>query len=372
MPDVKRLPGPGPKGQYLRAPWTYFQGWSGILLDGQMILYGNGGGDIQQDLYGVPRGQLPEEEWAIVYPVPNPLMEGKPGDYWELARWHRLYGPSETQHETGLVSIVRTPELWPEDKRWLLLGSCSSAGTWGEAYRVFIGIAAAPEALGPYVGTGKGITSRHEFEPPPTAPWYPPGQWCVAGLTVGERVFVIGYDPGAKNNPTGQRTHVVWELFPDLTYQQTGEIGFVGHMPPDATRAYTWLTDAAIGANGRLYALDGGDPGQAKYRHSIIEYASDGPWLGSSTTLRQTGRVFSAPGSTTLPAGSLTWDGGYLRTPEGGMVGDLVLANAGLSDNPWVRGQWWMQWWTEDAATEGTLTVEIEPVRLGPVEEEYR
>ena len=299
-------------------------------------------------------------------------MEGKPANYWEMAQWHRLYGPSETQHETGLVSIVRTPASWPADRRWLLLGSCSGAGTWGSAYRVFIGIAAAPDALGPYTGTGKGIPSRREFEPPADAPWYPPGQWCVAGLVIGDRVLVIGYDPGAKNNPTGQRTHVVWELHPDLTYTQTGEISFVGHMPPASGRAYTWLTDAAIGPDGRLYALDGGDPGQAQHRHAITEYASDDPWTGGNVTLRATGRVFTAPGSTDLPAGPLTWDAGYLRTPEGGMVGDLVLANAGLSDNPWVRGQWWMQWWTEDAAVAGVLGVEIEPVRLGPVDDAHR
>ena len=374
MPDVSTVDADKPphEWQYLRAPWTYFQGWSGVLLDGQVVLYGNGGGDIRQDLYGVPRGQLPEEEWALVYPLPDPLMGGKPAKYWDLAQWHRLYGPSSTQHETGLVSIVRTPASWPDDKRWLLLGSCSGAGTWGTAYRVFIGIATSYDLLNPFVGTGKGITSRREFEPPPDAPWYPPGMWCVAALTVGERVLVIGYDPGAKNNPKGQRTHVTWELHQDFTYELLGEIHFDPIRPPAQGKPYTWLTDAAIGADGRLYALDGGDPGQASHRHDVTEYASAGPWAGEEVTLLPTGRVFSAPGSTALPDGGLTWDAGYLRTPEGEMVGDLVLANGGTSADPWTRGNWWLQWWTEDADMAGLLGVEVEPVRLGPVDDALR
>lgn len=370
MPDVKTL-SCDPEGvQFLRAPWTYFQGWSGIWDEGRLVLYGNGGGEIPQGMYyGVPGGQLPEEEWAIEYPKPTSKHEGRPEKYWDLAKWHRLYGPSAGQHETGLVSIVRTPPTWPDDKRWLLLGSCSAEGTWGAAYRVFVGIATSPTLLGSYAPTGKKIESVHEA---PINGFWPPGAWCVAGITVGDRVFVITYDPGVSASEYNKgRMHVIHELLPDLTSRRTGTVVLEGLSAPKPNAAYTWLTDAAT-RDGWLFALDGGDPGQAQYRHSIIEYASDTVWTGEGDiVLKKTGRVFVPPGSTTLPSGPLTWDGGYVRTGEGELAKEMILANAGLSGNPWIRGQWWMQWWSDDPQLGpvpfGTMNVEIERVLPGPV-----
>ena len=369
MPDVYRLPGPGAGEQYLRAPSTYLQGRSGILLDGHVCLYGNcGGRHPRGTLFGVPVEQLPEEEWALVYPVPHPLMGGRPDRYWDLAQWHRLYGPDVGQDETGLVSIVRTPPTWPDDLRWLLLGSCSDAGTWGKAYRVYVGIATSTEFPALFQQAGRIQSVRELPVQKPPNDWWPQGVWCVAGIVLGGRVLVIGRDNGvAATEAQAHRMHVVHELRPDLTSTRVGTITVGG-----ATR-YTWLTDAAIGTDGRLYALEGNDPGTPPpARRSIAEYASAGPWVGGDVELVKTGRVFAGPGSTDLPAGPLTWDGGYLRTPEGALAGDLVIANAGRSADPWTRGQWWVQWWTDDPDLAGTLGVEVEPVRLGPTEEGWR
>lgn len=367
MPDVYTLPASPTSVQFLRAPWTYFQGWSGIITkEGVLVLYGNGGGQ-QHGNYAVPGGQLPEEEWAIFYPQPHPLTGGKPMKYYDLARWQRLYWPQNGQDETGLISIIQTPPSWPDEHRWLLFGSCSNAGTWGKAYRVYIGIASAPSFPAPFVRSGE-IQSVHELpvQPPPNQ-WWPQGVWCVAAFVVGERVIVIGRDNGVSaSEAQKKRFHVIFEVFPDLTSRRVGTVVVEGATPQ------TWLTDAALGEDGHVLTLDGSDPGSITQRRPLAEFKSVEPWADGDVLVKATGRVFTAPGSTAMPAGPYTWDGGFVRWADGRLARNGVLANAGKSANPWVRGEWWMQWWTDDHDLAGTLGVEIEPVRLGPERDELR
>jgi len=344
MPDVQIVSGPGRRQrQALPKPWTYFQAPGGILLpDGELLILHNGGGP-----------GFPESDWLTRYPAP-----GAP--YWVRPEHVNLWSGDELEGETGLFGVCRTPESWPADRRWLLAWSGAWSLEWGKAYRVWVGLATAPAIVGPWTRKQAGIVSVKRIASPAANPWWPPGVWAAAPLVVGERVLVVVRDSGTPY-PGTDRT-LVYELAPDLTATLVGSLHFSDEV------AKTWATDLALGADGRLYVLDGGDPGQAGERLEVVEHATAGPWaIDGVAELKPTGRRYAHP-----RAGVFTWDAAFLRTPAGGLLEPrLVLANAGLGANWAQRGRWWLQFWDEsdDGRYAERLAVEPLPHRIGPPRE---
>ena len=329
--------------------WSYFQSPGAIWWPadedrpaGTFAWYGDGARGTVGSVPGSP-----ESDWVCIYP---PGGEGE---------WHRMIGGRVSSGECGMFKACRTPASWPADRRWILCNSASES--WGDAYRIKIGISIAPDIAGPWASKVGGITSLRIAPVPPAHPEWPPGVWSVSCVTIGGKVYVIGYDPGVSNaDYVAGRQHVVHELHPDLTSTYVGRILFDTARKPAANTEYTWARDVAIAADGRLYELDGGDPGTAKIRRDVREYATTAAWVpGAETVVKATGRVWSHPAA---PAVN-TWDCGYVRTPEGGLAEPLgVISNAGANTNAWwIRSRtgcwrdgeltdrrgWWLQVWDD-------------------------
>ncbi len=315
------------------APWTYAQSFQPMLLPN---------GDVIVTLNGAAPGIF-EADWALLCPA-----DGSPPTY------HHLWSGDEVEGEVGLFSLVHTG--WGGARDWLLAWSGAWQRDWGlaKAYRVWVGLAVAPDWRGPWARKQEGIfsTKRVPQQPPPSA-WWPNGTWQVATLNLAGRVLVIVRDNSA--DPAQRVVHLVYEVKPDLTVREVGSVTCSDEGPQ------TWLTDAKVGADGKLYVLDGRDPGQAGTNKVVREYASGTAWSPDAvTTLKPTGRTWS---HSTLPT---TWDAGYLGDQHGLLTEPrLVICNVGQDGNWKVRGNWraWVS--DEGGAYADRLAVTPLPVLIG-------
>ena len=311
MPDVELV-----QGGFRRRKWSYVQAWSGIRMGEAYVVYYDGS-CLGQGYH------LPEEIWATVYPL----------DPYRQPMFHRLFGCEAGEHECYGPSIIRTPATWPDDKRWL----CSYAGTLrstiGQAKRQHCGLGWAPNLFGPWRHNHVAIPPRGVI--PITGDW-PPGMWPTALLVWRDRVILVTRD-GSVPQPL---VHEVCEIHPDLSATLLGAIELPGEPPQQ------WCNDAMLAGDGRgLYVLEGGDPGQQGKRKAIVEWYADltGDAWPALVTMRRSGRVFAHPDPSVY-----TWDGGYMREPDGSVAspGETAFANAGNGRGPRQIGNWWGQMWT--------------------------
>jgi hypothetical protein len=341
MPDVisdRQAPG---MPLFRVAQWSYIQAPTGILMeDGTLFVLFNGGAKT-----------VPEANYGTRYPV-----VGTP-QHFEL--WS---SDGITEGESGLYGVCRTPASWPDDKRWLMGWSGSWQKDWGQprAYRVWCGLATASSLDGTWVRKQEGIFSTKVIpQGPPPFEWWPNGTWCVAPLTVNGKVYCIVRDNSYAEMPKGP-VHLVYEVHPDLSVKRVGTIH-----PSDAT-IYSWFCDAALGADGKLYALDGQESNDAATVGTRTrEYATSDPWVPESDAiLAPTGRTWVHQQTPTTTA---TFDGGYLKTPEGVLVEPrCVFTNLSTKSGDWtLRGNMRIAWFDESGAYADRLSLTVPPLPLG-------
>jgi hypothetical protein len=338
MPDAALNPNGTFRGEW----WTYFQAPSAMLLPpadgvlsqtparpGGLLLFFNG---------GAPR--IPESDWCQVFDPPYP-----PSVY---SRFQHMWTSGQNRiFDSGMFSVIQAPMGWGPEKRHVMTWSATWEGQFGRAYSTWAGLGTAPAISGPWTLRAGAIESVHEVQPN-AANTYPPGCWSVALLRIGDRVLAITRDTGAVTSAgegLGERAHRVYEVASDLTARHSGIIRFDPLRAAQLRAPYTWATDAALTAGGRLLILDGGDPGQAAHRFDLWEYASAGEWTGGDVIVQDTGRRWAHPNKLN------TWDGGYLRHPDGRLVEPrLTLASTGWGSD-WLhqRGNWRLQFWDEGA-----------------------
>ena len=327
MPDAQlrdpALPQRIEGGNMGRRVWTYWQGVSGLVTPREpgLLVYGDGG--------ALDHG--PEEMWAIRY-TPS-------GAYWE--RW---WGCEGDEGETYAPSLVRTPDSWPEDRRWLMGYSGTMRSTSGQRRRVWLGLAWIADL------------AYEQWDRRLVIPWGGTGPsggvWCVALVVRDGEVIAIGRD---STYPVGQM-HRRYRVQPDLSYEDLGPIVLEGAAPA------AWCNDGMVLGDGRLVMVEGGNPGTHATQPRLVEYISEGAdW----SLVKPSGRTWAHPDSTLR-----TFDGGYLRDELGHIsLEDVVFANWSDGRGPGKRGSWGVQWWAGDGTT---TQATISQLRTPPLAVEVR
>jgi hypothetical protein len=343
MPDVRCAN--ERTGETITYEWQYLQHPRGTKMpDGTLIVWSNGGVlDIIEDRYMCR--------------------------YWENghSEWVRMTGSDSEQGETGIASCCQTPASWPADKRWLLAWSGSYRAEWGQAYRVWIGLATAPNPEGPWTCHPAAITSqRTEPVPPPPNNWWPPGIWSVAAMCVNDRVIVLGRDSGV-HFPSDIPRHTMYEISQDMSSKIVGGLWIENERPA------SWIRDAAFSSDGSFRGLIGNGPheGPVVPGGDPIEEVWVQNWMPDGKfTVTKTGRKWSNTNTKTF-----YFDSGFIRSPFGELIEPVtVMCNEGTTSGV-VRGGWWLKWMSEDPWASGLLEHEPSPARVGAAvgtEIEYR
>lgn len=313
MPDAI----PSGDGRFIRKRDSYAQGYRGVRLDDAYLVTFD-----SARLGGGPGEDSQESVWAIRYPL----------DIYKSPTFHRLWASDrQDEHECYRPSLIRTPPTWPDSQRWLAAYTATRWSTVGKILRQHVGLAWAPEPLGPWEYNHDAIPPRDKVAHDPAKQW-PPGAWAVALLVYRGDVILVARDASVPQ----PLVHEVYRIAPDHSYQRIGAIELPGTPPA------TYVTDVMWGGGG-LYALES-PPGHTE----VVEWYADiaGPWP-EKIVMRRSGRRFAHPDPKVR-----TYEAGYMREPDGSVAspGETVFACAEVGRSVVQIGDFYGQLWTSLAA----------------------
>lgn len=336
-PDVERvlLDAYGTTG-WRRRVWSYTQGYAGVVLDDAVLVYFDAAALGQGH-----RRDTAEMIWCARFPR----------DIYQQPTWHYCVGEGPDDHECYRPRVIRTPDTWPAERRWLMTYTGTQWSRMGQPYRQHMALAWAADPLGPWAWRQDAIPARKQWPPVPGKPGIPAGIWATSVIVWHGRVLVIGRDASVP-----PPHHLIYEVQPDLTVT-VEPIGVVVVSPPAA-----WLSDMRL-TDGGMYALTSAQDAEHVAGSEIVEAYADlppGDTWPAALTLRAGIRRFAHP-----DAALASFDAGYIRAADGGASWiDGVIANAGFpsgaTKGPDQVGGWCGQVWS--SAPRGVL--ERSPVPL--------